>query len=106
MRRLLVLVLLLTVVAGFNAFADTNPTKLTLWTFQPLHLDFYNAAVKVWNAQNPGKAIDLDGQAFPYADMHNKLLVAVQSGVGRRISPTSRSPSSPTSSRETSGWCR
>jgi arabinosaccharide transport system substrate-binding protein len=82
MRRFLVLILLLTTVAGFNAFAQGGPTKLTLWTFQPLHLDYYNAIVKVWNAQNPGKAIDLDGQAFPYDDMHNKLLVAVQSGVG------------------------
>jgi arabinosaccharide transport system substrate-binding protein len=81
MRRFLVLILLLTTVAGINAFA-AGPTKLTLWTFQPLHLDYYNAIVKVWNAQNPGKAIDLDGQAFPYDDMHNKLLVAVQSGVG------------------------
>ncbi|MGA2379465.1 MAG: extracellular solute-binding protein [Spirochaetia bacterium] len=80
MRRLLVLVLLLAVAAGLNSFAA--PTTLTLWTFQPLHLDFYNAAVKVWNTQNPDKAIELEGEAFPYADMHNKLLVAVQSGVG------------------------
>ena len=46
MRRFLVLILLLTTVVGFNAFA-AGPTKLTLWTFQPLHLDYYNAIVKV-----------------------------------------------------------
>jgi arabinosaccharide transport system substrate-binding protein len=82
MRRFLVLILLLTVAVGFNAFAQGKTTPITLWTFQPIHLDFYNAAVKVWNAQNPGKAIDLQAEAFPYPDMHNKLLVAVQSGVG------------------------
>jgi arabinosaccharide transport system substrate-binding protein len=81
MRRFLALLLILT-VAGLSAFAQNKPTKLTLWTFQELHLGFYNEAVKVWNAQNPGKLIELDGQVFPYADMHNKLLVAVQSGVG------------------------
>lgn len=87
MRRLLVLVLILALAAGLNSFArgaqeEKGPTKLTLWTFQPLHVDFYNAAVKEWNTQNPGKAIELESESFPYADMHNKLLVAVQSGVG------------------------
>ncbi|HTO23398.1 MAG TPA: extracellular solute-binding protein [Spirochaetia bacterium] len=81
MRRLLVLLLILA-VAGLSAFAQAQPTKLTLWTFQELHLAFYSAAMKAWNTQNPGKQVDLDGQVFPYADMHNKLLVAVQSGVG------------------------
>ena len=55
MRRFLFLVIAFGMICGFNAFADTKPTKLTLWTFQPLHLDFYNAAVKVWNAQKPGQ---------------------------------------------------
>ena len=82
MRRYLVLLLLVFMVTGFGAFAQNQPTKLTLWTFQEIHLGFYTEAVKVWNSQNPGKQIELDGQVFPYADMHNKLLVAVQSGVG------------------------
>jgi arabinosaccharide transport system substrate-binding protein len=82
MRKLVVLLLLVFLLLGFSAFAQNQPTKLTLWTFQELHLGFYTEAVKAWNSQNPSKQIELDGQVFPYADMHNKLLVAVQSGVG------------------------
>ena len=40
MRKVLLLVLLLAVAVGLNSFAE-QPTKLTLWTFQPLHLDFF-----------------------------------------------------------------
>jgi len=78
MRRFLVLILLITSVAGFNAFA----TDLTLWTFQELHANFYQSMVPVWNAANPAKQITLKPEVFPYDDLHNKLLVALQSGVG------------------------
>lgn len=81
MRRLLVLILLLTVAVGFNAFAQ-EPTDLTLWTFQPPHVTYYESMVPVWNAANPTKQIALHATAFPYDDLHNKLLVAIQSGVG------------------------
>ena len=81
MRRFLVLILLLTVAVGFNAFAQA-PTDLTLWTFQPPHVTYYESMVPVWNAANPTKQIALHATAFPYDDLHNKLLVAIQSGVG------------------------
>ncbi|MGD0724181.1 MAG: extracellular solute-binding protein [Spirochaetia bacterium] len=81
MRRFLVLIFLLTVAVGFNAFAQ-EPTDLTLWTFQPPHVTYYESMVPVWNAANPTKQIALHATAFPYDDLHNKLLVAIQSGVG------------------------
>lgn len=81
MRRFLVLILLLTMAAGFNAFAQ-EPTDLTLWTFQPSHVTYYESMVPVWNDANPTKQIALHAEQFPYDDLHNKLLVALQSGVG------------------------
>ncbi len=79
MRRFLVLVLLMAAVAGFNAFGQT---ELSLWTFQELHATYYQSMVPVWNAANPSKQIKLTTEVFPYDDLHNKLLVALQSGVG------------------------
>ena len=57
-------------------------TDLSLWTFQELHANFYQSMVPIWNAANPSKQITLKPEVFPYDDLHNKLLVALQSGVG------------------------
>ena len=38
--------------------------------------------VERWNADNPTQQITLKPEVFPYDDLHNKLLVALQSGVG------------------------
>jgi arabinosaccharide transport system substrate-binding protein len=81
MRRLLVLILLIASVVGFNAFAQA-PTDLDLWTFQSVHADFYQSMVPIWNAENPTKQITLKTEVFPYDDLHNKLLVALQAGSG------------------------
>jgi arabinosaccharide transport system substrate-binding protein len=80
MRKILVLLLLLATVGGFNAFAQ--PKELSLWTFQESHAVYYESMVPIWNAANPTKEIDLKCEVFPYDELHNKLLVALQSGVG------------------------
>lgn len=58
------------------------PTTLEYWTFQELHIEFFETMAEKWNAENPGEQINLVSAPFPYDDMHNKLLVALQSGVG------------------------
>ncbi|MGF7430875.1 sugar ABC transporter substrate-binding protein [Thermoanaerobacterium thermosaccharolyticum] len=66
-----------------NANSSTNTTTdLTLWTFVGLHAQMYNAAAKRWNETYPNQKINLKVVTYPYEDMHNKLLVALQSGVG------------------------
>ena len=82
MRKLLAILLLFAVLPGMIAFAQNKPTKLSMWVFEQLHLQFYTEAVKVWNKQNPTEPIELEAEVYPYNDMHNKLLIAVQSGVG------------------------
>ena len=57
-------------------------TKLNLWTFIGLHSNLYNNAAKNWNKEHPKQPIELKVTTYPYTDMHNKLLVAVKSGVG------------------------
>lgn len=59
-----------------------NATELTFWTFQELHLDFFRVAVERWNEEFPDRAISLKAEAYPYDNMHNNLLLALQSGTG------------------------
>lgn len=57
-------------------------TTLEFWTFQDLHVEFYEKMTEKWNAENADEQINLAPSPLPYDDMHNKLLVALQSGVG------------------------
>lgn len=61
---------------------EKTPTKLTLWTFVELHQQFYESMVERWNEAHPDEPIELEAVTYPYDDMHNKLLLALQSGVG------------------------
>lgn len=77
----LVLVLAASLLSGF-AFAEATPTDIEFWTFQELHVEFYEAMAEKWNEQNPDEPINLVPTVYPYQDMHSKLLIALQSGVG------------------------
>lgn len=77
---LLVLVLALTLVSATPSSA--SPTKLTLWTFIQQHARYYEAMTDKWNQLNPDRQIELETSVLPYDDMHNKLQIALQSGVG------------------------
>lgn len=59
-----------------------KPVKLSLWTFQDLHKKYYEKTVDLWNKSNPNEQIELTVDTYPNAEMHNKLLIALQSGVG------------------------
>jgi len=63
---------------------DTPAKKTTLnfWTFQELHNSFMDDAVETWNKAHPDKPIELKTDVYPVDDMHNKLLIALQSGTG------------------------
>lgn len=61
---------------------NAEATKLTFWTFQELHVGFYEEMQKQWNEANPDKQIDFDFVVYPFDEMHNKLTMAFQSGTG------------------------
>lgn len=65
-----------------DASGSNQVTKLTLWTFQELHLQFYEAMKDLWNEQNPDRQIELETLVLGYDDMHNNLLISLQSGSG------------------------
>lgn len=61
---------------------EDNATVLNFWTFQELHKGFLDDAVATWNKNHPDKPIVLKTDVYPYDELHNKLLIALQSGTG------------------------
>lgn len=82
MRRPMSFVLVIMVIVLLTVPVIAKETKLTFWTFQELHKQFMDDAVERWNKAHPDKKIVVETSVYPYDDMHNKLLIALQSGVG------------------------
>lgn len=61
---------------------DVEPIQLNFWTFEELHKAYYEEGLRDWNEANPDRPIELVTEAYPNQEMHNKLLIALQSGVG------------------------
>ncbi|BCJ93121.1 putative arabinose-binding protein [Anaerocolumna cellulosilytica] len=57
-------------------------THLEMWTFVELHSNFYAEMLNTWNQKNPDKQLNITFTTYPYADMHNKLMMANQTGSG------------------------
>lgn len=60
----------------------TGATDLTFWTYVEQHSEFMNDAANRWNSNNPDGSISLKCESYPVEDMHNKLLITLQSGQG------------------------
>lgn len=65
-----------------NGGAGESATELSYWTFVELHGQHFEKMLEKWNAANPDRQIKLNVTVMPYDDMHNKLSIAVQTGVG------------------------
>ncbi|MDR6717342.1 hypothetical protein [Paenibacillus sp. 2003] len=61
---------------------NTGATHLVFWTFVDAHQKFYESMAEQWNQDHPERQIALEATTIPYDDMHTKLLLALQSGVG------------------------
>jgi len=70
-------------LAATGVFSQgAEPTTFTFWTFQESHNRFLQDAVETWNQENLDRQINFEGTVYPYEDMHNNLLIALQSGKG------------------------
>lgn len=68
-------------VEVFGADSE-DATELTFWTFQDLHNQFFESAVERWNEEFPDRQISLVAEVYPFDQMHNNLLLSLQSGQG------------------------
>jgi arabinosaccharide transport system substrate-binding protein len=78
----LALVMLLSLAGTITVASAAEVTTFDFWTFNALHVEFYQEMAKIWNEKNPDRPIALNPTALGYDDMHNKLLIALQSGTG------------------------
>ena len=85
-------------LAPSGAVAQT-PTDLSLWVFVDGHGDFMVKQAEAWNAANPDRPINLTYTTTDYSQMHDNLTAAFLAGQGGPTSWTSRSGSSPGTSR-------
>lgn len=67
---------------GETAAPSTTATELSFWTFVAQHVPYYNNQAAKWNEQNPERQITLAPSNQPYQEMHDKLLISLQSGTG------------------------
>lgn len=65
-----------------STYGDKSGTHLDLWTFVDAHAAFYGNMVEKWNEENPDKKLEMTATTYPYGDMHNKLIMSLQSGTG------------------------
>ena len=86
MKKLLALVLVLTMAIGCGAFsaafADGEPTEIEFWTFQAIHVEFYEEMAKEWNELNPDRQIVLKPDVYEFEQMHELLGNALLAGEG------------------------
>ncbi len=61
---------------------EVVPTEIEYWTFQEIHVEFYEEMAKKWNEANPDRPITLTPVVYPFDEMHEKLTMALQTGVG------------------------
>jgi len=59
-----------------------DATELEFWTFAGTHAEFFSDAAERWNEENSDRPIQLNAQTYPFDQMHNNLLLAIQSGQG------------------------
>ena len=62
--------------------AEVQEVNLTFWTFVDAHADFFLQQAERFNAANPEVKVTIEPTTIDYQDMHDKLLIALQSGTG------------------------
>lgn len=67
---------------AISTVGPASGTHLDLWTFVELHSQHYAAMLEKWNKEHPDEQIQITFTTYPYGDMHNKLIMANQTGTG------------------------
>ncbi len=83
MRKKSNFLIVLFLLAVFSvSVVNVQAVELEMWTFVDAHAEFYQMKVAEWNDAYPDRAISLDTQVLPFNQMHDKLNIALQTGMG------------------------
>lgn len=61
---------------------NAETVELNMWTFVNAHAEFYEMMAESWNEEHPDQTIKLSTQVLPFNQMHDKLNIALQTGMG------------------------
>lgn len=64
-----------------QAFAQET-VRLTFWTFVDAHADYFLARAREFDEMRPDINFQLEAVSMPYQEMHDQLLIALQTGIG------------------------
>lgn len=64
-----------------EATEPADPIELVCWVNEE-HTDIFEYGAELYNKAHPNNPIELTLEFYPVTEMHNKLLIALQSGVG------------------------
>ncbi|PRX29505.1 L-arabinose-binding protein [Orenia metallireducens] len=97
-RKLLILCLICTLVISVSfilsgcsagnkegskeSASSDSAVELEMWTFVNAHADYYKKKAKEFNDLHPEFDFKLKTQTYPYDQMHDKLNIALQTGIG------------------------
>lgn len=65
-----------------NNGGSSDAVEIEFWTFQDLHGRYMLHMADMWNDKYPDKPIELISTTLPFDELHNNLLIALQSSVG------------------------
>lgn len=61
---------------------NAEPIELTVWSVNEIHSEMWRFGEEAYNKKNPEAPIKVNVEILPNAEMHNKLLMALQTGTG------------------------
>lgn len=64
------------------AKTEDGTTEISFWTFEKLHVEYFEDAAETWNKDNPDKKVSIDATVIPFDQLYQKLTLALQSGSG------------------------
>lgn len=84
MKKFLSVLLVCLMLASMSAtaFAAPEAETITFWTFQAAHQTFMEKAAARWNETYPDRPIELQAETLGYDDVHNNLMISLQTGTG------------------------
>ena len=82
MKKVLSVLIVCMLLIGLCVSAVADVTPITFWTFQAAHQAFMEKAEARWNETYPDRQIDLQAETLGYDDLHNNLMISLQTGTG------------------------
>ncbi len=61
---------------------SAKPIELTVWSVNEIHSEMWRFGEEAYNKNHPDDPIKVNVEILPNAEMHNKLLMALQTGTG------------------------